>query len=145
MFKSGNTILGSGVTALAVSFTGSFDATPHSVVATVENVTDANYLLLTPFIIFKAVTGFHVELNGATDSANYKLDWMASDATGPVGNTGATGSTGSAASITSKPINRLPVLSSIASGDYVAVQSTSGGVPVTYRATLGVVKTFIDS
>jgi hypothetical protein len=60
------------------------------------------------------------------------------------GPTGATGSTGAAA-IPAKPINRVSARTSISANDYILLQSTSGGSPVSVRISLSDLKTFITS
>lgn len=65
-------------------------------------------------------------------------------ATGPTGPAGATGATGSAA-VPAKPINRINTSSILAGTDYVVLQSTSGGIPVSVRVSLDALKTFINS
>ena len=65
------------------------------------------------------------------------------DSTVP-GPTGATGATGAAA-IPAKPINRVSARTSISANDYILLQSTSGGSPVSVRISLSDLKTFITS
>jgi hypothetical protein len=75
-------------------------------------------------------------------------------ATGPIGATGATGAastvpgptgaTGSVA-VPAKPINRVIAGTLVSGSDYVVLQSSSGGAPITVRVSLDTLKTFINS
>ncbi len=144
MFRTGSTTIGSsGATSVAVSFGATFSTVPVSVVATVSNTTDSNYLLLYPFLINKSTTGCIFELSGAVDSTNYTVNWMASDASNVTGVTGATGSN----AVPAKAFNKLPAVSSITNYDwaFIAIQSTSGGIPTTYRLSLNNLKAFLNS
>lgn len=141
MFRTGLTTIGSsGATSVSVSFGTTFSTVPAAVVATVGNTADSNYLLLYPFLISKSTTGCVFELSGAVDSTNYTLSWMASDADNVTGVTGSN-------AVPAKAFNKLPAVSSISNYDwaFIAVQSTSGGIPTTYRISLNNLKSFLNS
>lgn len=144
MYKQGVQALSNGVTAANIAYGVTFSAgQPELVMGSVWNVTDVSFLFVSATPTYIGTTGCTFALNAAVDSANYKIGWFASDTTGPVG---ATGNTGPAyTSAVSKPINRLPVITSISGTDYVAIVSTSGGTPVTARARLSTIKTYIDT
>lgn len=144
MYKQGVQALSNGVTAANVSYGTTFTSgQPELVMGSVWNVTDSNFLFISAAPTYIGTTGCTFALDAAVDSTNYKIGWFASDTTGPVGTTGATGPAYTSA--VSKPINRLPVITSISGTDYLAVVSTSGGVPVTARASLSTIKTYIDT
>jgi hypothetical protein len=103
---------------------------------------------------------------GSTGSTGATGSTGSTGATGSTGSTGATGSTGStgatganstvpgptgatgstgAAAIPAKPINRVSARTSISANDYILLQSTSGGSPVSVRISLSDLKTFITS
>lgn len=144
MFRAGSTpVSASGATSISVAFGYTFTAAPTTVIGTVSNVVDANYLLLYPFVISKSTTACTFEFNGATDSTNYSLSWMATDDSTISGGTGGTASSG--VPVAAKSINRLPVKTSIAGNDYTTIQSTSGGYPITAIVSLDSLKTFLNS
>lgn len=146
MYKQGVQALSNGVTAASVAYGVTFTSgQPELVMGSVWNVTDANFLFVSATPTYIGTTGCTFALDAAVDSANYKIGWFASDTTGPSsgGNTGPTGPAYTSA--VSKPINRLPVITSISGTDYLAVVSTSGGVPITARASLSTIKTYIDT
>lgn len=150
MYKQGVQALSNGVTAADVAYGVTFTSgQPELVMGNIWNVTDSNFLFVSATPTYIGTTGCVFALDAAVDSTNYKLGWFASDTTGPSsgsGNTGPTGPTGPAyTSAVSKPINRLPVITSISGTDYLAVVSTSGGVPITARASLSTIKTYIDT
>jgi hypothetical protein len=145
MFRAGSTpISASGATSIGVSFGYTFATIPATVVGTVSNITDSSYLLLYPFVAAKTTTGCTFELNGATDSTNYTISWMATDDSSISGGTSSTG-TVSGVAVAAKSINRLPVRTTIAGNDYMTMQSNSGGYPVTVRVSLDSLKTFLNS
>lgn len=156
MFRAGITpVSTSGATSISVSFGDTFTAAPTTVIGTVGNTASANYLILYPFVVQKSTTGCTFEFNGAVDNTNYSVSWIATDdsnisggtgPTGPAGATGAAGATGSSA-VPAKAINRLQTITSIANYDYtfVTFQTTSEGIPVTYRMSLSALKTFLNS
>lgn len=133
-----------GATAISVAFGYTFDAIPDTVLASLENTTDTDYLLIYPFVVAKSTTGCTFELSGAVDSNNYNICWLASDDSEVTGGAGTTGATGAAA-VPAKPINRIAVATSVAANDYILMQSTSGGAPVTLRVSLATLKTFTNS
>lgn len=153
MYKQGVQALSNGVTAASVAYGVTFaSGQPELVMGSVWNVTDSNFLFVSAAPTYIGTTGCTFALDAAVDSANYKIGWFASDTTGPVGTTGATGPTGGTGatgpaytSAVSKPINRLPVTTSISDSDYLPVVSTSGGIPVTARASLSTIKTYISA
>ena len=111
---------------------------------TLSNVVDSNYLLVHPFVIGKSTTGCTVEFSGAIDSGNYYVSWVATDDSSITsGGTGATATY----YVPAKPINRLPVISSISDYDYafITFQSTSGGIPSSYRMSLSALKNYLNS
>lgn len=126
-----------------VAFGATFDSTPATIIATMSNTVDASYLLISPFVIAKSTTGCVFEFSGALDSSNYNISWLATDDTALVGPTGATG----ASYVPAKAINRLTAVTSVSDYDYtyITFQSTSGGIPVTYRMSLSALKTFLNS
>lgn len=144
MFRAGNTSAGaSGATSISISFGATFASAPSTVVATMGNTSDASYLLVQPFLIHASTTGCQFEFNGAVDSANYFISWLATDESTITGVTGPTG----ASYVPAKPINRLPTVTSVADYDYtyITFQSTSGGIPVTYRMSLTALKSYLNS
>lgn len=159
MFRAGITpVSTSGATSISVSFGDTFTAAPTTVIGTVGNTASANYLILYPFVVQKSTTGCTFEFNGAVDSSNYSVSWVATDdsniagATGATGTAGAPGATGAAgatgsSAVPSKAINRLQAVTSISNYDYtfVTFQTTSEGIPVTYRMSLSALKTFLNS
>jgi hypothetical protein len=141
MFRTGLTTIGSsGATSVSVSFGATFSTIPTSVVATVGNTADSDHLLIYPFLISKSTTGCTFELSGAVDSTNYSISWTASDADNVTGVTGGS-------SVPAKAFNKLPAVSSISNYDwaFISVQSTSGGIPTTYRISLNALKSFLNS
>lgn len=175
MFRAGKTSAGSsGATSVSVSFGATFSAAPSTIIGTFSNTAGGTYYLLYPTVIAAGTTSCTFEFNGAIDSSNYYISWIATDdstitggggatgptgpagatgatgatgvgVTGPTGPAGATGATGSSA-IPAKPINRINPLSSISGLDSIVVQATSsGGIPITGRITLDDLKTFINS
>jgi len=174
MFRAGKTSAGSsGATSVSVSFGDTFSAAPSTIIGTFSNTAGGTYYLLYPTVIAAGTTSCTFEFNGAIDSSNYYISWIATDdstitggggatgptgpagatgatgatgagVTGPTGPAGATGATGSSA-IPAKPINRINPLSSISGLASIVVQSSSGGIPITGRITLDDLKTFINS
>jgi hypothetical protein len=165
MFRAGRTSISSGATSVSVAFGDTFSAAPNTIIGTVSNTAGGTYFLLYPTVISAGTTSCRFEFNGVTDSASYSISWIATDdatitggggatgATGPAGSTGATGPAGSTgatgsggtSTVSAKPINRLTTGLSVAGNDYVVLQSSSGGIPVTIRVSLDTLKTFINS
>ena len=175
MFRAGKTSAGSsGATSVSVSFGATFSAAPSTIIGTFSNTAGGTYYLLYPTVIAAGTTSCTFEFNGAIDSSNYYISWIATDdstitggggATGPTGPAGATGATGAqgiqgvtgatgpagatgatgSSAIPAKPINRINPLSSISGLASIVVQASSGGVPITGRITLNDLKTFINS
>ena len=116
MFRAGKTSAGSsGATSVSVSFGATFSAAPSTIIGTFSNTAGGTYYLLYPTVIAAGTTRCTFEFNGAIDSSNYYISWIATDdstitggggATGPTGPTGPAGATGSSA-IPAKPINRI--------------------------------------
>ena len=109
MFRAGKTSAGSsGATSVSVSFGDTFSAAPSTIIGTFSNTAGGTYYLLYPTVIAAGTTSCTFEFNGAIDSSNYYISWIATDdstitggggatgPTGPAGATGATGATGSA-------------------------------------------------
>lgn len=154
MFRAGKTSAGSsGATSVSVSFGATFSAAPSTIIGTFSNTAGGTYYLLYPTVIAAGTTSCTFEFNGAIDSSNYYISWIATDdstitggggATGPTGPTGPAGATGSSA-IPAKPINRINVLNSIGGSDYIVIQTSSGGTPISGRVSLDDLKTFINS
>jgi hypothetical protein len=158
VFRAGKTAISNGATSVSVPFGATFSAAPNTVIGTVSNTsgTTGNYLLLYPTVTSVGTTSCRFELNGITDSANYAVSWFATDVPaaalipGPTGSTGATGATGATgpagpAAVPAKPINRVCPSVNVAGNDYVVLQSSSGGVPITVRVSLSTLKTFINA
>ena len=175
MFRAGKTSAGSsGATSVSVSFGATFSAAPSTIIGTFSNTAGGTYYLLYPTVIAAGTTSCTFEFNGAIDSSNYYISWIATDdstitggggATGPTGPAGATGATGAqgiqgvtgatgpagatgatgSSAIPAKPINRINPLSSISGLASIVVQASSGGIPITGRITLDDLKTFINS
>lgn len=165
MFRAGKTSAGSsGATSVSVAFGDTFSSAPSTIIGTFSNTAGGNYFLLYPTVIAVGTTSCTFEFNGALDSSNYYISWIATDdatitgggvtgptgATGPAGSTGATGAAGStgatgSAAVPAKPINRINPLNSISGIDSIVVQSSSGSIPITGRITLADLKTFINS
>jgi hypothetical protein len=61
--------------------------------------------------------------------------------TGPKGATGATGPS----AVPAKPINKVTPSINVSGTDYIVLQSSSGGVPITVRVSLSTLKTFINA
>lgn len=75
--RSGTTTIGSGIRTKAVSFSTNMANTTYSVMANVSNLTDVNPSYFIPICVNKTISGFTMEWNEVTDSANYILDWIA--------------------------------------------------------------------
>lgn len=158
MFRAGKTFISNGATSVSVPFGATFSTAPNTIIGTVSNTsgTTGNYFLLYPTVISAGTTSCLFELNGAVDSANYSISWIATDdstitggggGTGPTGPAGATGATGPAgpAAVPAKPINRVCPSTSVAGNDYIVLQSSSGGIPITVRVSLATLKTFVNA
>lgn len=170
MFRAGKTFLSSGATSVSVAFGATFSAAPTTIIGTVSNTsgTTGNYFLLYPTVIAAGTTSCSFELNGATDSINYSISWIATDdatitggggatgPTGPAGTTGATGDTGATgpagvtgatgpSAVPAKPINRVTASVNVSDNDYIVLQSSSGGIPISVRVSLATLKTFINA
>lgn len=171
MFRAGRTSISNGATSVSVAFGATFSAAPTTIIGTVSNTAGGTYFLLYPTVISAGTTSCTFELNGVTDSTSYAISWVATDdstitagagatgATGATGSTGATGATGTsgtngatgatgatgASAIPAKPINRVTASASVQGTDYMVIQSSSGGIPITVRVSLDTLKTFINS
>lgn len=168
MFRAGKTSAGSsGATSVSVAFGATFSTAPSTIIGTFSNTAGGTYFLLYPTVIAAGTTSCTFEFNGAIDSSNYFISWIATDdatitgggvtgptgatgqqgVQGPTGNTGPAGATGAtgAPPIPAKPINRVNPLNSISGLDSIVVQSSSGSIPIAGRITLNDLKTFINS
>jgi len=165
MFRAGRTSISNGATSVSVAFGATFSAAPTTIIGTVSNTAGGTYFLLYPTVISAGTTSCTFELNGVTDSTSYAISWVATDdstitaGAGATGATGATGSTGTsgtngatgatgatgASAIPAKPINRVTASASVQGTDYMVIQSSSGGIPITVRVSLDTLKTFINS
>jgi hypothetical protein len=75
--RSGTPTIGSGVSNLSVVFSSALASTSYAVTVTMENTTDANPQFQPVTVTAKSTTGFSVNWNAPTDSANYKLNYIA--------------------------------------------------------------------
>jgi hypothetical protein len=75
--RSGEVSLGNGVTEVSVTFSSDLETNNYSLTYSIINTTDANPKFLDKIITAKSSTGFTVKFNEATDSANYKLSYLA--------------------------------------------------------------------
>jgi hypothetical protein len=75
--RSGTSAIGSGVKTLAVVFSSTLGSTNYSIVAIMNNLTDALPQFQPIVITTKLATGFTASWNENTDSANYNLEWNA--------------------------------------------------------------------
>lgn len=142
MFRAGKTFISNGATSVSVPFGATFSAAPTTIIGTVSNTsgTTGNYFLLYPTVIAAGTTSCRFELNGATDSVNYSISWIATDDSTITGGGGGTGTV-----IPAKPINRLCPSINVSNNDYIVLQSSSGGIPITVRVSLATLKTFINA
>ncbi len=65
----------SGASSVSVVFT-TLGTTAYGVIPMVMNYTDASPIFLQVVAVTKAATGFTVNFNAPTDSANYVLEWV---------------------------------------------------------------------
>jgi hypothetical protein len=75
--RSGEVSLGNGVTEVSVTFSSDLETNNYSLSYTLINTTDANPKFLDKIITAKSSTGFTVKFHQSTDSANYKLSYLA--------------------------------------------------------------------
>lgn len=61
----------------SVVFSSNIGTANYALNVTIENAVDADPIYLTAIITNKIDTGFDVELSAPTDSANYKISYMA--------------------------------------------------------------------
>lgn len=69
--------IGNGVQNFSVVFSSNIGSANYALNVTIENSVDADPIYLTAVITNKIDTGFDVELSAPTDSANYKISYMA--------------------------------------------------------------------
>lgn len=74
--RSGAAAIGNGASSLAVTFAVSLPNANYAVEATFENTTDATPIFLQGIITAKSAAGFTLTFNAATDTANYKLNYV---------------------------------------------------------------------
>lgn len=160
MFKVGSTGLSNGATGVDVDIDNG--GIPANYISGYV-YSSTGYSLISAWLVgFTGGDTAKFVFSGAA-STGYSFNWVAmssdpavgitgptgASVTGPTGATGAgvTGATGATGSngVPAKPINRLPVATSLSDSDFVTVQSTSGGTPVTYRMSLSAFKTYINS
>lgn len=80
-YQEGNQSLASGATSASVTFPIAFENTPGLVIPVVSNYVDGSVLNILATVTARTASGFTVDLSQATDSANYKLEWVAGNAT----------------------------------------------------------------
>lgn len=78
--KQGIESISNASSTVAVTFTEAFSDTTYSIEATIVNTTDGTPSQYSYIVTSKATTGFTLTLSGATDSANYDLEWIATKA-----------------------------------------------------------------
>lgn len=76
-YQSGEEAISDGVSTVSVVFAPAFGAEPDIVIAVVQNTVDNPQLSIQAQVTAKSATGFTVDLDSATDSANYELSWLA--------------------------------------------------------------------
>lgn len=78
--KQGIESISNAASTVVVTFGEAFDDTTYSIEATIVNTTDGTPSQYSYLVTSKATTGFTLTLSGATDSANYDLEWLATKA-----------------------------------------------------------------
>lgn len=74
--RSGQVNLNNGVDSIAVIFTTPLASSNYSVVVTLQNTADADPIWLIPLVTAQSNTGFTASFNAATDSVNYRLNYL---------------------------------------------------------------------
>lgn len=77
IYRSATASIGSGVATLVVTFSSALPSANYSVNATMSNVIDASPQFQPITITAKSTTGFTATWNANTDSANYKIEYVA--------------------------------------------------------------------
>jgi hypothetical protein len=75
--RSGEVAIGDGATELTVTFSSDIGTTNYSLNYSLVNLVDANPKFLDKIVTAKTSTGFTVKFHQSTDSANYKLNYLA--------------------------------------------------------------------
>jgi hypothetical protein len=135
------TVITAGTTSCRFELNGVTDSTSYSIswIATDDaTITGGGVTGPTGATGPAGVTGS----TGATGPAG-----AASTVPGPTGATGTQGSTGpqGPAAVPAKPINRVAASINVTGSDYIVLQSSSGGIPITVRVSLDTLKTFINA
>lgn len=82
--RASSDAIDSGVATKSVVFTTAMANNTYVVSATIENTADTNPdKSILPIVTAKATTGFTVDWNAPTNSANYKLNWIISEVNAP--------------------------------------------------------------
>lgn len=74
--RSESVAISNGAQTVAVSFAVAMPSANYALVVNITNTTDADPQYLSFANIVKTASGFTVELNAPTDSANYVLEYM---------------------------------------------------------------------
>ena len=77
----GQEAIGDGVSTVSPTFAGNFDDATYALQVTVKNTDDSPAGEYSYTITTKSVSGFTVTLSDNADSANYVLEWFATDST----------------------------------------------------------------
>lgn len=74
-FKAGSSTISNGARTKAITFGTTFGSTNYQVLCTIRNTAQLTPQYLSWTLISQTATGFTIEINEATDSANYELCW----------------------------------------------------------------------
>jgi len=75
--RSGESALGSGVSQAVITFSTALASTNYSIAPSMTNLTDSDPLFFSFRVVAKSTTGFTVDFNDLTDSANYVFEYTA--------------------------------------------------------------------
>lgn len=81
--SSGQVALGSGTTTTTVLFSTALASVNYAIVCDIENSIDATPIFLQWFLSNKTVDGFDITFNAPTDTDNYILNFMTTNAAAP--------------------------------------------------------------
>lgn len=81
--SSGQVALAQGTTTTTIFFATALSSVDYALVCDIENSTDAMPIFLQWFLSDKTVNGFDITFNAPTDTANYILNFMTTDAAAP--------------------------------------------------------------
>jgi hypothetical protein len=77
--RAGNTAISNGADTASVTFSSSFASTNYALICQIKNTTDASPIFLNIVETTKTTNGFTVTFNAPADSANYVLEYIATD------------------------------------------------------------------